>query len=243
MKTDIPVHIIPVTGQDPDIETFRRIRKSIGVLGVGLPVILVLLSLIPFFKTQVQPSISHYYHTNLRDLFTGVLCAVGLFLLRYKGHKNKLFWKNDSLLTNISGCMAFGVALFPTDASVCAEKVNTLVDRCYEWLGWLHYGFAGVFFLCLATISIFVFTIGQKQELNQKDSMLNENHIYRTCGYLMVLFIVLTPVCARYNCFANSTLLLETLMLFAFGTSWLIKGRILGDKGKVGEMLYNEKNT
>ena len=233
---------ITVTGPDTNVETFRRIRKSIGVLGVGLPVTLVLLSLIPFFNTRVQPSISHYYHTNLRDLFTGVLCAVGLFLLRYKGHKNKQFWKNDSLLTNIAGLMAFGIALFPTDAFTCEEKVNTLVDRCNGWLGWLHYGFAGIFFLSLATISIFVFTIGQKKEVSGNDSMLNENHIYRTCGYLMILFIVLTPVCAHFNCFSYSTLTFEALMLFAFGTSWLIKGRILGDKGKVGEMLYNEKN-
>ena len=130
---------IPVTGPDTNVETFRRIRKSIGVLGVGLPVMLVLLSLFPFFNTRVQPSISHYYHSNLRDLFTGVLCAVGLFLLRYKGHRNKQFWKNDSLLTNIAGLMAFGIALFPTDANTCAEKVNTLVDRCNGWLGWLHW--------------------------------------------------------------------------------------------------------
>ncbi|MBI5370744.1 MAG: hypothetical protein HZA79_01830 [Sphingobacteriales bacterium] len=229
----------PVT---PDIETFRRIRKSIGILGVSLPVVLVLFSLVPFFHTRIQPSISHYYHTNLRDLFTGVLCAVGLFLLRYKGHYNKVFWKNDSLLTNIAGVMAFGVAFFPTGPVQCADKIHTLIPFCYSWLGWLHYGFAGVFFLALSIISICVFTIGQKTEASVKTSLYNENHIYKTCGYLMLLFFVLTPVCDIFNCFNYSTITFEALMLFAFGISWLIKGRILGDKGKIGRHLYNEIN-
>lgn len=112
-----------------NILTFRRIRRAIGYLGIGLPVVLLILSLIPFFQTRVQASISHYYYTNLRELFTGVLCAVGLFLIRYKGTKNPKFWKNDGLLTNIAGYMAFGVAFFPTNPDMWCQKIYTLIDR------------------------------------------------------------------------------------------------------------------
>lgn len=230
------------TGNNNDVDSYRRIRKSIGVLGVSLPIILCLFSVIPFFKTSIQPSISHYYYTHLRELFTGVLCAVGLFLIRYKGHSNPNFFKNDSMLTNIAGFMAFGIALMPTSPSSVSEKIYTLIPLDFEWLGWLHYGFAGIFFLALSIISINVFTIGQESNKDIPYSIVNENNIYKTCGFLMLLFMVLTPICAKFNCFASSTLIFEALMLFAFGTSWLIKGRVLGDKGEIGKKVYREYN-
>ena len=97
-----------------DVVTFRRIRKAIGILGISLPVILIVLSLLQVSGTSLQFSISHYYFTNFREILTGILCSVGLFLILYKGHKNPVIWKNDSLMTNIAGVMAFGIALFPT---------------------------------------------------------------------------------------------------------------------------------
>lgn len=225
-----------------NIKTFRRIRKAIGILGIALPILLIVLTLIPFFDTAIQPSISDYYYTNFRELFTGVLWAVGLFLFLYKGHPNKNFWKNDSRLTNIAGFMAFGIALFPTSPADCSEKMYSFIPVCAGWLGTLHYVFAGVFFIVLSIISINVFTIGQNKDTAIPMSMLNENYIYKTCGYLMLLFIVLTPICAKFNCFNNSTLVFEAIMLFLFGTSWLIKGRALGDKGEMGKMVYRENN-
>ncbi len=231
-----------VTDNNNDVNSFRRIRKSIGVLGISLPIILFLFSLIPFFKTSIQPTISNYYYTNLRELFTGVLCAVGLFLIRYKGHSNPNFFKNDSKLTNIAGFMAFGVALMPTSPNSCSDKIYSLIPLCNKELGWLHYGFAGILFLTLAIISINVFTIGQAKNPEIPLSKFNENNIYKICGYLMLLFILLTPICATFDCFNYSTLIFEALMLFVFGASWLIKGRALGDNGKVGKILYRESN-
>lgn len=223
-----------------DVHTFRRIRKSIGVLGVLLPITLFAFSAIPFFETHLQSSISHYYYTNLRELFTGVLCAVGLFLLRYKGHKNSNFFKNDSALTNIAGAMAFGVALVPTDPSSCTDKIYTLLPLCASWLGWIHYGFAATFFFALSIISIYVFTIGQEENRTIPLSALNENNIYKICGYLMLSFLVLIPIAAGFKWFPYSTLVFEALMLFAFGISWLTKGRILGERGEIGKRVYRE---
>jgi hypothetical protein len=224
-----------------EVKTYRRIRSAIGILGVGLPIALLIIPLFPFFKTTVQPSISHYYYTNLREIFTGVLCAVGLFLIRYKGYKNPKILKNDSLLTNIVGFMAFGIALFPTSPNECCQKIYTLIPYCYNMLGALHYAFATIFFVLLAIISINVFTIGQKKNTDIPISFFNENRIYRTCGYLILLLILMVPVFGflKVN---YATLIFEALALFAFGTSWLVKGRALGDKGKIGEKLYREKN-
>ncbi|MBN2612545.1 MAG: hypothetical protein JXB00_13395 [Bacteroidales bacterium] len=225
-----------------DIVTYRRIRRSIGYLGISLPIVLVILSLVPFFETGVQSSISGYYYTNLREILTGTLCAVGLFLIRYTGFKSSAFWKNDNLLTNIAGYMAFGVAFFPVNPDSWVEKVYTLFPVNARIIGYLHYAFASVFFTVLAVISINVFTIGQKADEKIKKSFINENNIYKSCGYLMLVFIGLIPVFAYLRLFASSTLLLEALTLFLFGISWLIKGRALGDKGKIGEKIYMEAN-
>ena len=138
----------PLT-DDNELFTYRRIRKSIGLLGVLLPIVLLCFSLINFFNTQIQPSISHYYYTNLRDIFTGTLYAVGLFLFLYKGHTNKSFLKNDNLLTNIAGVMATGVALVPTFPAEGQVKEYSVIP----WDGgWFHYGFAAVLFWSSPTL-------------------------------------------------------------------------------------------
>lgn len=225
-----------------DIFTYRRIRRAIGYLGISLPILLVGLSLISLFKTAVQPSISDYYYTNLREIFTGTLCAVGLFLICYRGRGNHSIWKNDNLLTNIAGIMALGVALFPTNPDNFKAKIYTLIPYSAKWLGWLHYGFAALLFLIFALLAINVFTIGQENETRTPKSILNENNIYRFCGYSIIVFIIMVPIAETFDLFNYSTLVLEALSLFAFGIAWLIKGRALGDKGVIGQKLYQENN-
>jgi len=229
------------TVSENDILTFRRLRMAIGYLGFCLPLALVILSFIPFFKTNVQQSISHYYYTNLRELFTGLLCAVSLFLIRYKGYKNPVFWKNDNLMTNIAGAMALCVALVPTNPECCSDKIYTFIPICETWVGWVHYGFAFILFLVLATISFKVFTLGQKETNDIPISFLNENKIYRICGISIIVSIFMIPV-SDYFEIPYSTLFFEALSLIAFGIAWLIKGRALGDRGKWGRMVYREHN-
>jgi hypothetical protein len=225
-----------------DIFTYRRIRRTIGYLGISLPILLVGLSFISFFKTQLQPSISHYYYTNLREIFTGTLAAVGLFMINYKGSANTSILKNDNLLTNIAGIMAIGVAVIPMNPDDFAVKIYTLIPYPEKWLGWLHYSFAALLFLIMALLSINVFTIGQKNETRDPKSILNENNIYRFCGYSILVFIIMVPVSETLKLFPYSTLVFEALALFSFGIAWLIKGRALGDKGVIGKKIYQEDN-
>ena len=225
-----------------DIYTYRRLRKAIGYLGITLPVLLVVLSFIAFFDTQVQRSISDYYYTNLRDIFTGTLAAVGLFMISYKGHRNPSILKNDQLLTNIAGIMAIGVALIPVTRDLESPKIYTLIPYHFEWLGWLHYGFAALLFGIFALLAINVFTIGQNKAEDIPVSTLNENNLYRVCGIAIIILMILVPISEVFELFPYSTLILEALALFFFGTAWLIKGRALGDEGKIGEKLYREHN-
>ena len=233
--------MLTATQRKNDIFTYRRLRRAIGYLGIALPVLLVGLSLIPFFKTELQPSISDYYYTNLRDIFTGTLAAVGLFMLCYKGHGNTSFWKDDQLLTNIAGIAAVGVALIPVAPQTADLMIYTLIPYNYPWLGWVHYGFAALLFGIFALLSLNVFTIGQNRPADLPISAFNENHIYRFCGIAIIILMLLIPISEEFELFRYSTLILEALALFFFGTAWLIKGRALGDKGKIGEKLYRER--
>ncbi|GAB2766102.1 hypothetical protein [Salinimicrobium soli] len=223
--------------------TYRRLRRAIGYLGIGLPVLLVGFSFIPYFNTNVQPSISDYYYTNLRDIFTGTLAAVGLFMISYKGHHNTSIWKNDQVLTNIAGIMAIGVALIPVTPQLEAQKIYTLIPYTYPWLGWLHYASAALLFGIFALLAMNVFTIGQNEAEDIPVSTFNENHIYRFCGSAILVLIILIPISETFRLFNYSTLILEALALFFFGTAWLIKGRALGDAGRIGEKLYREHNA
>lgn len=229
-----------------NVFTYRRIRRAIGYLGVLLPVMLVGLSLFGFFQTEIQPSISDYYYTNLREIFTGTLCAVGLFLIRYKGKENKdnaSIWKNDELLTNIAGIMAIGVAFIPVNPVLEPQKIYTLIPYNWSWLGYIHYGFAAGLFGIFSLLALNVFTLGQRQSENIPVSKLNENYIYQFCGIGILVCMFLVPVSQFFEVFAYSTLVLEAIILFLFGAAWLIKGRALGDEGKIGEKLYREHNV
>jgi hypothetical protein len=222
--------------------TYRRIRRAIGYLGIALPVLLIVLPFIPFFKTEIQPSLSAYYYTNLHDLFTGTLSAVGLFMISYKGHDNPSLLKNDQLLTNVAGIMAIGVALVPDAPKSGNPEVVSLIPYQLPWLSTLHYIFAALLFGIFALLAINVFTIGQNKAEDIPVSSINENNIYRFCGIAIIIMMILVPVSEELELFKYSTLILEALALFFFGTAWLIKGRALGDEGVLGEKLYRERN-
>lgn len=230
------------TSNNPVI-TYRRMRQAIGYLGMALPIVLLLASLFRNY-VQLQHSISHYYYTNMREIFTGILCAVGLFLIRYKGWGNSKWWLNDNLLTNVAGAAAFGVALIPTNPDAGMDKGHTLIPSDWQYLGWFHYGFAVILFGSFAMLSLKVFTLWQQRSENVAKSILDENNIYRTCGILIFVFIILIPVTNKlFPGFHYWTILFESLSLLTFGTSWLVKGRALGDKGLIGEKLYGEHNS
>jgi cellulose synthase/poly-beta-1,6-N-acetylglucosamine synthase-like glycosyltransferase len=97
-------------------------------------------------------------------------------------------------------------------------------------------------FLSFSIIAINVFTIRQETDKGLSKSIFNENNIYRFCGYSIIVLMALIPLCSYFQFFKYSTLVLEALSLFFFGTAWIIKGRALGDKGNTGKALYGEVN-
>lgn len=54
--------------------SYLTLRKTIGILGIFLPLTLVIGSILFGDCITIQQSISNYYHTNMRDVFV-VTCA------------------------------------------------------------------------------------------------------------------------------------------------------------------------
>jgi hypothetical protein len=196
-------------------------RRMIGILGIALPIVVVVGGLIQG-KIEIQPSISGYYYTNMRDFFIGILCIVSIFLISYKGYE-----KIDNLIGNLSGIFALGMVLFPTEmcngesSSVGIFLLNDNIS------GYIHLVFGFLFFVTLSYNSIFLFT--KRQPGHFSEAKRRRNFIYRFCGSIMILATLLIVV---YTLFLRNTafdkiypvLILETISLFAFGISWLVKG-------------------
>ena len=102
--------------RDDVVRSYYRIRQVLGWLGLVLPVLLILGGYLS--QGAVEPSISDYYHTLMRDAFVGAMTAIGLFLITYPGHSpEKGEHLSDDFITTVAGIAAFGVCLLYTSPS------------------------------------------------------------------------------------------------------------------------------
>lgn len=194
----------------PDqLHSYLSLRKAVGWIGILLP--FVLMSGVMLFSDGdfILKNISLYYHTVMRDLFVGALCSIALFLFFYRGYDQ---WDNRT--ADLAGVFALGIAFFPT-----------VEDGPYNWQATVHFISAVCFFITLASISLFLFTRGSADPTGQK---LKRNRIYRLCGSVMLLSMLLILVYLIFfeKEYPDSSLMFwaETSALIAFGISWLTKG-------------------
>ncbi len=213
------------------IMSYINLRRLIGVLGILLPFICVLGGLV-FADLPGQRSISFYYHTNMRDFFVGLMIAVSMFLITYKGYQTK-----DIIVTTLSGIFGIGIALFPLEflkglaVPIGLFQVNAPVSSA------IHVACAGIFFTLLAVNSMFLFTLSKEGAEPKTENKKIRNVIYLACG--AVILVCLVAFAALYLLMGddklnqgNLVLVLESVMLFAFGVSWLVKGETLFRDGK-----------
>ena len=201
--------------------SYLSLRRTVGILGMALPVILVIGGLIFSSDSEIENSISGYYDTIMVAVFVGVLFAIATFMFSYLGYEmpnRKRFEATDNVAGNLAALFAVVVALFPTTHSV-------------QWVRIVHLASAFLFFMTLAYFSIHLFTKTTPGS-TPKGSKAERNRIYRACGWAIIVFIALIAV---YFLFFQGTgiadlkpvLVLESLALWAFGISWLVKGDTL----------------
>lgn len=199
------------------IISFLTLRRTVGILGIALPLILLILGE-ALFHYGLRTSISSYYHTDLRDVLVGTLFAYGIFLIAYNGYD-----KRDQIASTLGGIFAICVALLPTTID---DKIHGLEDI----VGILHSIFTGLFFLTLIYFSLYLFTLSNKPNPGKKK--LQRNIIYRVCGVIMILCIIGIGV-GHFLDFADNWLggsfvfWMEAFAIWAFGASWFVKGEAI----------------
>jgi hypothetical protein len=191
-------------------------RRGIGVIGVGLPFALAIGYAASAHKAVLRNSISSYYYTDMRNVLVGSLCAIGVFLICYR------FNLIDDVLSTIAGVLAIAVALCPTTP---ANPTHNAVIA-----GRFHYIFAGGLFILLA-VFCFVLFPRKDPELAPARRKPLRNRIYISCGIVIVVSLLFAAGTQTLwsSTYADTNVLFwaESVAIFAFGASWLIKGQTL----------------
>ena len=212
--------------QNPQVISYLTLRKTVGILAILFPVIIIGGPLVSGQCHEILGNLSTYYHTGMRNIFVGILCAIALFLFAYNGYDRR-----DAIAGNIACVMALLVAFFPT-AVTEASPPCILYPYENKISSSIHFFAAGGFFLVLAYFSIFLFT---KKEPNPTKMKLKRNTLYRVCGYIILVCILVMALLFMLDNLHNGEILkgynptiwLETLALWAFGISWLVKGNVI----------------
>jgi len=221
------------SGESVLVINYMHLRKAIGWVGTLLPVILLVANPIALAiensPCAVLPgSVSGYYYSPGRNIFVGVQCAIGLFLIAYVGYD-----LGDRVITDLAGVFALGVALFPTKPtvasppSVTCQTVAQLSTR-QQVVGDIHLVFAGLTFAFLAWMAIRFTNTDKLQPSPQK---LLRNRIYLICAIVIVLCLAALVITSLLSASVKGPFpwifLWEAVGIFAFGVSWFVKGQTL----------------
>lgn len=199
--------------------TYVVMRNGIGALGLAFPIVL----LVGGGIDHVQGSLSAYYHFTpesparygagiMRDAFVGMLCAIGAFLLFYRGHSVQ-----EDLALNLAGVSAALIALAPMDWPEHAARVTAA--------GRIHSVAAATFFVMIGYVCVFraqdTLCIVRETALRRRFS-----RVYLALGLLMLA----TPVAvgaielaAPGGAAGHATILVEVPAVVVFAAYWLIK--------------------
>lgn len=209
--------------QNSLVISYLTLRRMLGIIGIAFPLVLYLGSIFSGACETLQPTISDYYHTKMRDVFVAVICIIAMFLFTYRGYDTK-----DRIICKLAAFCAFGVAFFPTAVTEANEcTITPLVE--HHWVSTLHLVFAASFFLLISFISIFQFVKSGKNAMTT--NKIKRNRIYRICGGIMIASII--GILVYWKMFAPNgaqyrpVFFLESIALVAFGISWLVKGEFL----------------
>ncbi len=200
---------------------YKELRVTVGLLGMLMPLILYLGGRVIFGKV-LQESISAYYHTGMRDVMVGILFSLGVFLFTYKG-----YGRADDIAGDLACFFAIGTALFPTLRSGETGEV-------YKLISIVHHIFAASFLLTLTYFCLALFTKSKHKPDDMSNMKKLRNKIYRICGGVMLLSILLIAVYfatfgaeGRFLGITNPIFWFETLAIFAFGFSWFVKSEVI----------------
>jgi hypothetical protein len=205
--------------REPDDRSDNAHRQLIGYIGLALPLILwVIAGWRPTglsARWRPMDSISAYYYSGAVAAFVGLLVALALFLITYRGFDNKYGWV-DRLAARIAGFAALLVAFFPTSAPDGFPKLPwwTPSNRV------VHYISAIVLFSMFALFCLWLFRLTTSDP--PPPDKRRRNGIYVGCGIVILISMTWAGVAGWKE---GPIFWPESLALIAFAISWLVKGR------------------
>jgi len=141
------------------LATYGSLRKGLCVFAFLFPFLLVGVGCA--LDVPIQRSLSAYYFAfpengpcisfPMRTLFTGVLCAICVSLYLYQG-----FTALENWLLNAAALSGLGVAFIPKGVDPQLLQACAVLQPIADGEGWrpyLHFGSAGLMFMCLAVVA------------------------------------------------------------------------------------------
>ena len=220
--------------------SFLTLRNLIGISGMLLPIVLTIFTPKGQMDRVMEHSISDYYYTRNGDILVVLLSVIGVFLLTYKGY-DKLW---ERILTVVAAVSGIGVAFFPTATKMGNSlSIHVIRQDVPELFGLiqLHFVFAGLFFISLAIISLYYFSMTDDtsallQNAGKRKRKAKRNLVFKICGWtmlacvaLMILYLIIQPASLEDK---PVIFVLETVAVEAFGISWITKGETLWPDGE-----------
>jgi hypothetical protein len=233
------------------IVSYMFLRQTVGWIGTLLPAVLLAGAAISS-KASRPGSMSGYYYTDMRNIFVGALCALGVFLVAYDGYDDVDRW-----ITSIAGFGAIGVALCPTKPAVCVAAAQaclasslTHLSTTQQAVGDIHLVFAAATFIALGLMALrfgkggvtppgqstlgrmqYGLGFGQPNVGDQPQRYPGENLIYRASGITIMACVMLAALSnllpAPVNAHWPLLFIFEAVAVFVFGFSWFVKGRTI----------------
>jgi hypothetical protein len=210
------------------VRSYLFLRRGIGIIGMALPFVLVIGTMILERHLGFSDSMSAYYYSVMRDVFVGSLWAIAIFLICYR------YDHLDDIVSSIAGFSAIGVSLFPTTPDGVAATQQQ------EMIGKLHFLCATCFLVALAVMAIWIFTRKNPDPDQVTDRKLQRNMVYRGCGIAIFVCIGLAALLLfapslpgnRWLHQYHPILCIEVIATVAFGIAWFVKGEtfVLKDK-------------
>lgn len=198
-----------------------RLRNSLGILGMLLPVIVLVLSLVNGYGFPDSISATYYLDPCITP-FMIILGAAGLLLISYRGYD-----KQDDIVCTLAGIFALCICIFPcsNDKMYMMEYIPDIVGTFQlprVVSGWIHNISAIIFFLLLAYNSLFLFTKSSGEMTEKKKK---RNLIFKICGIGMVAAMVCIIPLSIFEVWGG-TWWVEMIALAFFGVSWLTKSNV-----------------
>jgi hypothetical protein len=214
---------------EKDDQSSHLQRQVIGYLGLLLSPALYCLN--RWRLTDGQPlggpldSVSAYYYSGAVAVFVGVLAALAVFLLTYRGYQNeRRRW--DRIAGMVAGLAALGVAFFPTKA----PSYFTAPTWWSPYMYMAHNLSAAALFSSFAFFSLFLFPKKDPKMGVVPADKQRRNVVYIACGVVMVICMARIVFKAQ----GEPIFWEEAAALSAFAVSWLTKGRALWTLPRLG---------